>query len=249
MFIFVIVLFLLLGLICILTSIVKKRIKLLIIGILLISVSFVGSFFVFLEHTIEIRKIDREHLSFSESIELVTEELQHPYDPCLKTKDMDGPIYVSEKKTLRHLLYDDFALIYASDFEIDLFPLTNVKFPEYFFSISRAAYAIREQVIGEKPSKNNLWMIQLTDISEVDSKFLFNFVIGEGSLDLACPHYFKIAKHASVSTLGEIYQEKEKKLQLTGRIQDKVIETLTPDREFGVDMLKLFNTMEKQSPQ
>lgn len=237
-FLDIILLIFALGLIA--ASIVKKRLKLFISGALFILISVALGFFIFLEHTIESRHLDIKELSLAQCFSVVIEEIQHPYDPC-QSELFDGPVYHSEKKQFRHFFYDDFVVILSPDSDVNVLPLTQFEFPEYFFSLSRAAYAIREQIIIQNPTAGNLWMIQLTDISKKDSDPLFNFVIGEGKLNLTCPHYFKITKHASVSLSGDIYQIEGEEMVRKGSVPFKEIESLTPDRNFGINRIEITN--------
>lgn len=233
LFVFV---FLLSALGLIVASILKKQLKLFGTGMALILLSAILGFFFFLNHAAEIRQLDTKNLTSLECIRLVIDEIQHPYDPC-QNELFDGPVYHTEKKKLRYLFYDDFIILFSPDMNVNVLPLTQIELSEYFFSLSNAAYAIRDQVIGQKPAEGNFWMIQLTDISKSDSNVMFNFVIGEGKTNLSCPHYFKITQKAAVSIAGDVYQKTGEELVHKGVIQNTENESLTPENNYGVNRL------------
>ena len=225
-----------LGIILLVSGIVKKQKKLSIAGVVFILMGCVLGFWMMSESAISKRQLDKDKVSILQRFEVTIDEIKHPYDPC-ENSEFDGPVFKSvDSRMMRHFLYDDFAVIIDPSLGMNIVPLVHAEFPEFFFSISRAAYGIREMVIQSKPSDGNRWMIQLTGSSEMHSEVAFDFVIGEGKLDFTCPHYFKIRSKASVSASGKIYKYVDNRPEFVGELMHQEITDLTPDREYGVNL-------------
>lgn len=227
------------GLVLLISGIVKKRKKFLITGTLCIIAGCFAGLWTLSESAINKRRISKKTISLSQRIGITIDEIKHPYDPCVDN-DMDGPIFHSiDNRLLRHYLYEDFAVIIDPELGLNLMTLVQVEFPEYFFSISRAAYSIRNVIINASPEHGNRWLIQLTGTSQIQSETAFDFVWGQGNLDFTCPHYFKIISKVAVSASGKIYRYDEKTPVFVEQIANTEIADLTPDRELGVNLMGL----------
>ncbi len=227
------------GLVLLILGFVKTSKKLLIVGILFFVAACLTGFWTLSESALNKRKLDKNSVSFSQRIGIAIDEIKHPYDPC-EDSDMDGPIiHSTDNRLLRHYLYEDFAVIIDPELNLDLITLVQVEFPEYFFSISRAAYGIRRLIIKTAPESGNRWMIQLTGTSQIQSETAFDFVLGQGNMDFVCPHYFKIIAKASVSASGKVYRYDDKSPVFVDQIANKEISDLTPDRDLGINLMGL----------
>ena len=227
------------GLILLISGLVKKRKKFIITGIFFIVAGGLVGLWALSESALNKRKLAKSKVSLSQRIEITIDEIKHPYDPC-ENIDMDGPIIRStDNHLLRHYLYEDFAVIIDPELNLDLITLVQVEFPEYFFSISRAAYGVRSLIIKTAPETGNRWMIQLTGTSQIQSETAFDFVLGQGNMDFTCPHYFKIVAKASVSTSGKVYRYDDQTPVFVEQMSNAEITDLTPDRELGVNLMGL----------
>ncbi len=240
LFVIFIIFSVLISIILLISGIAKKRKSFCIASAVFFILGCFLSLWMISDSAIDKRQIDPNQISLTQRFKLAFQEIKDPYDPCLGNQ-MDGPILSStDNKLIRHILHDDFAIIIDPSLDLDIFPLSKVEFPEYFFSISKAAYGIRESVIKQQPAIGKQWMMQITGTSEIQSELSFDFIIGEGKLDFSCPHYFKIQSKASVSASGKIYQYRDDKPVIAGTITgDNNRAGLTPDREIGVNLMNL----------
>ena len=126
------------------------------------------------------------------------------YDPCADNT-MDGPIY-GKNTAASHFMYTDAALIITDYSDIPLMHSSQVENPKYFLSLSRAVHAMKHLVKMDRQLPDGVWMFQLGGVNEVLAERGVEFIIGEGTLDFECPHYFQITHKAFVSISGKVYQ-------------------------------------------
>ena len=184
------------ALILIIAGISNKRRVLWIIGILLVIIGHGYIFWMASESIIDYRHMERSNLSVKDRIGLVIDELNDPYNPC-DNSSFDGPVRVNDASDngmnrMRNVVYNDFILIFDPQMPSPPFSLTSVEMPQFYFSLSNAAYAIQKAILSKDDGLEHHWMIQYTDTTEIEGESAVGFVYGDGAMDFSCPHYFNV---------------------------------------------------------
>ncbi len=185
-----------------------------------------------------------ENVTFAERIKLVRDGFQNgnaykPYNAC-QNNGMDGPIRETQNASFSHYFFDDFILIIEKHLPYEIQPVYHVEQPEYFFSLPRAAYSLRNTVIPPKKSPSEpTWLMQFTSVKKVMEEPAFIFALGKGELTFECQHYFKIEHHAAVTSSGKVFMLDDETPKFVAESPDLKLDNLTPEKDFGINVLSL----------
>ena len=166
------------------------------------------------------------------------------YDPC-DYNGLDGPVTTSGNHSDTRLFpYHNAALVVTHDVPYHIETLLKTEQPEYFFSLSNAAYHL-QKILGDSSGhrEGEIWMVQFVEVQKIFEEISFVFVMGKGVLSMQCPHFFKINTRAAISITGKIYRLDDGTPKYLSDMPKTDIDSISPKQNYGINVLSLTNLL------